>query len=268
MNSAKSRCSPGGAVLLISLLAISPHARCQTVPNIASVTNGASYSTRTSSIRLGSDPQIGIAPGEVISILGTGLGPTVPMGPQLDSTGKVATQLAGVQVLFNVSPCGPGISGCPATTYQAPLTYVSQNQINCVVPYELNGSYPATYTLTVQVSSGGQLSAPFAFGGVYRYAPGIFTATGAGTGQAAALNQDGTPNGPQNPALPGSIVAIYMTGEGPPYPAGVDGAVTCSSGCASTRQIPKPNEPPIALVGELTMEEGSSLPWENEVESR
>jgi len=32
--------------------------------------------------------------------------------------------------------------------------------------------------------------------------------------QAAALNQDGTINGPSNPALPGSVVSIWGTGFG------------------------------------------------------
>jgi len=44
-------------------------------------------------------------------------------------------------------------------------------------------------------------------------APGIFTATGA-TGQAAAVNQDGTLNSPSHRAVRGSIVSLYATGQG------------------------------------------------------
>ena len=44
-------------------------------------------------------------------------------------------------------------------------------------------------------------------------APGIFTTTGA-TGQAAALNQDGSLNSASNPAARGSVVSIYATGQG------------------------------------------------------
>jgi hypothetical protein len=51
-----------------------------------------------------------------------------------------------------------------------------------------------------------------------------------------------------------SILAVYMTGAGGINPPGIDGAVTCSSECATPAQIPKRIEPPIALVGELTLE--------------
>jgi len=44
-------------------------------------------------------------------------------------------------------------------------------------------------------------------------APGIFTVAGE-TGQAAALNQDGTVNSAGNPVARGSIVAFYLTGDG------------------------------------------------------
>jgi uncharacterized protein (TIGR03437 family) len=45
-------------------------------------------------------------------------------------------------------------------------------------------------------------------------APGIFTVTGTGTGQAAAINQDGSINSASNPAPRGSIIAVYITGTG------------------------------------------------------
>jgi uncharacterized protein (TIGR03437 family) len=44
--------------------------------------------------------------------------------------------------------------------------------------------------------------------------PGIFTANQGGTGQAAALNQDGTVNDALHPASAGSVVVLYLTGEG------------------------------------------------------
>jgi len=42
-------------------------------------------------------------------------------------------------------------------------------------------------------------------------APGLFTIA---PGRAAVLNQDGTVNGPGNPAPVGSIVSAYLTGQG------------------------------------------------------
>ena len=44
--------------------------------------------------------------------------------------------------------------------------------------------------------------------------PGIFTQTGDGVGTAAALNQDNTVNSPTNPAVQGSTITIFGTGQG------------------------------------------------------
>jgi uncharacterized protein (TIGR03437 family) len=65
-------------------------------------------------------------------------------------------------------------------------------------------------------------------------APGIFTADGSGAGQAAALNQDNTGNGPGNAAAVGAVLVIYGTGEGQTNPAGVDGQM------ASSLPFPRP----------------------------
>jgi uncharacterized protein (TIGR03437 family) len=51
----------------------------------------------------------------------------------------------------------------------------------------------------------------FANPGIFRLHPGVST-------QAAAFNQDGTVNGPSNPARPSSVVSIYGTGFGPTSP--------------------------------------------------
>jgi uncharacterized protein (TIGR03437 family) len=55
--------------------------------------------------------------------------------------------------------------------------------------------------------------------------PGIFTQDGSGVGLAALLNEDGTLNGPENPAAKGSIVVLFATGGGRMTPGGVDGRV-------------------------------------------
>jgi uncharacterized protein (TIGR03437 family) len=178
-----------------------------------------------------------VSPGEIISIFGSAFGPAAPLSLQLDASGKVVTELGGIQVLFD--------------GYAAPLIYVSATQINCVVPYEVY-QVPAGL-VPFQVKS---LSQNFVMAGsptpnfyVSRGIPGIFTATGTGTGQAAALNSNNIPNTAANPALAGSIVQVFMTGEGQTSPAGVTGGVTCSSGCATANQIPKPLLPVAAFIG-------------------
>jgi uncharacterized protein (TIGR03437 family) len=174
-----------------------------------------------------------ISPGELITLFGTALGPvcsTPSQCPQttLDANGKVSTSIGNVQVLFN--------------GFLAPLLYVSDKQINCVVPYEL-----AQLTLPyVQVRFLGQTSNTVNLTAAAS-SPGIF-AVSNGTGPAAALNADSTVNGPNNKAAAGTTVQIYMTGEGQITPAGVTGSVTCRTGCATISQIPIPLLPVGATV--------------------
>ncbi|MGO9894075.1 MAG: IPT/TIG domain-containing protein, partial [Bryobacteraceae bacterium] len=206
-----------------------------TTPTITSVLNAASFNSPNP----GYPPVVNVpaSPGEVISIFGYNLGPTAPLNLELDSTGKVATQVGGVQVLFEGIP--------------APLTYVSATQINCVVPYT---TFPGGLA-DIQVQYMGQPLALLQPGQsipsltLVSSAPGIFTDTGTGIGQAAALNSDNTPNSAAKPAPAGSIVQVFMTGEGQTLPAGVTGSVTCSAGCATTAAIPKPVLPVKATVG-------------------
>lgn len=66
-----------------------------------------------------------LAPGEIISIKGTGLGPATGVETQLDAQGRVATTLAETRALFD---------GFPGA-----LTFVRTDQINVVVPYEVAG---------------------------------------------------------------------------------------------------------------------------------
>jgi uncharacterized protein (TIGR03437 family) len=54
-------------------------------------------------------------------------------------------------------------------------------------------------------------------------APAFFTADGSGKGPAAALNDDGSYNGPGRGAKAGSTVTLFATGEGQTSPGGVDG---------------------------------------------
>jgi hypothetical protein len=139
-------------------------------PSITSVQNAASLSYGPTQIM----PPV--SPGELVTLFGTGLGPTSPLQTAIDpTTGKVATTLGNVQVLFN--------------GYPAPLTYVSATQINCVVPYEvaqLTGPY-------VEVKYSNQTSNTYNLTQAAT-APGIFT-TNSGRGQGAILNGDSTYNG-------------------------------------------------------------------------
>src|SRR5450755_407742 len=92
------------------------------------------------------------------------------------------------------------------------------NQISVVVPYSVSGRS----TTELQVAYGAMRSTRLILR-VVPAVPGIFTAASSGTGQVAAMNQDGTVNSPVNPAARGSIITFFATGEGQTNPAGVDG---------------------------------------------
>jgi uncharacterized protein (TIGR03437 family) len=77
-------------------------------------------------------------------------------------------------------------------------------------------------------------------------APGLFTMEN-GTGQAVAVNQDGTLNAPGNPAARGSIMTLYATGEGQTLPRGADGVPAQSP-------LPKPVLPVQVRIGGLPVE--------------
>jgi uncharacterized protein (TIGR03437 family) len=127
-----------------------------------------------------------VAPVEIVSLYGYNLGPSVPLTAQVAS-GIVASSLSGYQVLFNGVP--------------APLLYVSANQINCVIPSNLSDS-AAIQIVTPQ----GMFQGPSLF--VIINQPQIFQSGG----YALAVNQDGSINSAEHPALPGSVVSIWATG--------------------------------------------------------
>jgi hypothetical protein len=132
-------------------------------------------------VNAGSNQGTDVAPGEIVTIYGSNLSPvSTPL--QLLPNGKVSTLGAGTAVLFDGIP--------------APLIYASPTQVSAVAPYEVTSATKVQVLQSLVVSSN-VVSEPVA-----ATAPGIFTVSGAGTGQ------------------------IYVTGEGVTSPAGVDGVPT------------------------------------------
>jgi uncharacterized protein (TIGR03437 family) len=146
----------------------------------------------------------GVAPGEMITIFGSGLGPSTLAPMQTDQRGYVSTSLGGTEVLFDGTP--------------APLIYSEAGQVSAVVPYETFGKSSTQVQITFQGQPSSTVSVP-----VVTTIPGIFTLSGAGTGPGAIVNQNGTVNSATNPAAPGSYVMIFATGEGQTNPDGTDG---------------------------------------------
>jgi trimeric autotransporter adhesin len=144
-----------------------------------------------------------IAPGEIIVLYGSAIGPSQIVKASLGSDGLFDAQLAGTTVSMN------GIL--------APVLYTWATQVSAIVPYGIGGS-----TAQVAVSYKGQttaaISVPFAAS-----APSIFTLDSSGKGQAAAINQDDSVNTSSTRARIGDVITLFATGEGQTSPSGVDG---------------------------------------------
>jgi uncharacterized protein (TIGR03437 family) len=147
-----------------------------------------------------------IAPGELVTIFGRGLGPLAPVSARPSSAGAYGVDLGGMRVYFDELP--------------APLLYAQEQQINAIVPYGVYGRA----TVRIHVESAAGYSLPIETK-VADAAPGIFTLSPGARGQAAALNADNTANSASNPIDRGSVVAIYLTGEGQTDPPGQDGRI-------------------------------------------
>jgi len=146
-----------------------------------------------------------IAPGEIINLFGAGLGPATPVSAQPGNNGFYATQLAGTTVSFNGA--------------NAVVLYTSATQVSAIVPYNV----PVGAAAIITVSYQGQSISTSAAVPIAAVNPGLFTANATGVGNAAVVNQNGSINSPTSPAPQGSVVSLYVTGEGQTSPAGVDG---------------------------------------------
>ena len=158
-----------------------------------------------------------VAPGEIITIFGTNLGPATGVGLTLTASGMVSTSLGNTQVLFDSTP--------------APLIFVRADQVNAIVPYEIAGRLTTNVTILRNGVTSTALQQR-----VVDTSPSIFslnatsTGSGTGSGQGAILNQNGSVNGINNPAAKGTVISIYATGEGALTPGVPTGSVTSTTG--------------------------------------
>lgn len=169
----------------------------ETVPQVApnGVVNTASFSTVPQTVACNVIlPQPPVARGGVASIFGNNLADTSVATDSL----PLPTELGGVKVRFN--------------GMEAPLFYVSPEQINVQVPWELEG-FSASMEIEKQTPTGTVVSAaaPVALA---NGAPGIYTRSGTGEGQAVIMHADMTPVTDAAPALPGETLTVYATGLG------------------------------------------------------
>ena len=144
----------------------------------------------------------GIANGEFLTLFGTNL---APPGQVFARNVPYPTTLGGVQVTIN------GIA--------APIYYVTPGQIAVISP---GGN---TFSIAqIQVTNNGVPSNVVTVP-VNATAPGVFTLLNTGLGDAAAVhNSNGTVITPSNPAAPGEVISVFLTGLGTVFPPVPDGA--------------------------------------------
>ncbi len=183
-------------------------------PVLVSVVNGASFLDGP------------IAPGEMVTLFGTRLGPDALTSFVQPAPGAgIATTLAGTTVFFDRTP--------------APVLFTSARQVAVMVPYDVAGRQ----AVNVFVDFGGTVSSPIGRT-VSTSAPGLFSATGTGLGQLAAFNIDESTgafsiNNETATAAKGGVVVFYATGEGIPTPPVTDGLIVTAPSVT--------NNPAIAL---------------------
>ena len=149
----------------------------------AVVVNAASYES-------------GISPGALATIFGTDL--TTVNGVVLANSDPLPVLLSGVQVY---------VSGFPAPIYG--IAYANgEDQISIQVPYDAPTGFNAA---EIQVYDFNTKVADF-FTDSFVEDPGIFTYNGS---YAIAEASDYSLIGPNNPAMPGEPLVLYVTGLGP-----------------------------------------------------
>jgi uncharacterized protein (TIGR03437 family) len=147
-----------------------------------------------------------VAPGELVVIYGTNLGPAQLAGFSLTGENRFSNDVSGTRVLFDGIP--------------APIVYTSSGQVSAIVPYGV-ANRPTTQ-LQLEYRGAGSNSVTLQVGAA---SPALFTANSSGTGPGAILNQDYSVNTPANGADKGATVLLYATGEGVTDPGSTDGQI-------------------------------------------
>jgi len=136
-----------------------------------------------------------IAPGEVIRLVGRGIGPKTPAAGTIKA-GVLATGVAGVQVTFDGT--------------LVPLLSVSDGSIELVTPFGL--AWKNSTTIQVQYNGVKSNSVKVGVGVTQAQILGVF-------------NSDGSVNSKSNPAAVGAEMTMYVAGIGQTAPASLDGQV-------------------------------------------
>jgi len=158
-----------------------------------------------------------VAPGEIVTVYNSTFGPANLVVAQLDASGKLPTNVGGVQVLFDGVP--------------APLLYASANSgVGAVVPFDVAGKQQTVVEYQYD-PGGGAVVSNTATLPVAAAAPAIFSLNESGTGPGAILNLDYSVNSASNPVAVGGYIQVFGTGGGAIVGGAPDGAL--ASGAAN-----------------------------------
>jgi uncharacterized protein (TIGR03437 family) len=139
-----------------------------------------------SAVSAASQQQGAVAPGEILTIYGEGLGPASGLAASFDPSGALPNQLGGAEVRFDGTA--------------APILYAQAGQVNVQAPYAIAGLRTSHVEAFYQGKAAGAVDIS-----VTDAAPALFP---------LAFNQDGSPNSESAPAPRGTIVTLFGTGEG------------------------------------------------------
>lgn len=195
-------------------------------PTITAVYDAASYRTT-------------VAPGSYIALFGSNLIDTELFTADSAVTTRLPMSLDSVSVSFDANIGGTNVS------YPGHLVYVSNTQVNVMVPWELQGVTSAQVKVIVDEAYG----PPVIYGKVYTitlsdYVPAFFESSGI----AAALDTGYNVITASNPATRDSIIQLFANGLGPVtnQPASGDPA--------SAAALSKTTSTPVVTIGTANAE--------------
>ncbi len=167
-----------------------------------------------------------IAPGEVISIFGSGF----------------ASEPALSLVENNRVPVTLGDTRVSLGGRYVPILAATPTQVNVIVPSDFPPGTPVDVVVQFDTAASAVI-VPVA-ASVF----GLVALDGSGSGPGAILNQDGTVNSAANPALRGSVVSLFGTGVGNSLPDLFPGAIVIST------PYPKPEAKVTSAIGDQPAE--------------
>ena len=158
-----------------------------------------------------------VAPGELVSLMGSAIGPASPVLWQTHGREHgqyyLGLDAGTVRVLARPRCCMPARASLTRST-------ATRSQ--------------ARATTKIQIVQNGQTIGPISIP-VAPATPGIFTQSSGGVGQGSILNEDYSVNTPANPASAGLLgIQVYMTGTGQDTPTQVTGAIDSPAGTGTT----------------------------------